>query len=123
MKVYAPHSSPTSPARRVPSSLVLCLVLLPLGGCGSKISEANYYKVALGMSEEAVEDLLGPGREERPAAAAMPALPPGAKLKVWRRDRLKIRVVFVKGEVADRTAEGIPHENRPRFAARGTADF
>jgi hypothetical protein len=89
-----------------------------LAGCGSKISEANYYRVQHGMSEDAVEDLLGPAHEEtsqRPATAATTATttssqPASRKLKVWKRGGLAIRVTFDDGKVVSRSAEGIATE-------------
>ena len=96
----------------------LCLLTLLLAGCGSKISEANYYRVQLGMSEDAVEDLLGPAHEETsegPTTTATTApttssQPGPRKLKVWRRGPLTIRVTFEDGKVVSRSAQGIASE-------------
>ena len=110
--------------RSVTFSTVVALLLC---GCGSKVSEANYYKVHHGMTEEAVEDLLGPhhAEEPQPAMAAAtasttretaPATPPSStevvqrKVKTWSRGRLSMRVVFVDGRVVARSAVGIPFE-------------
>ena len=99
-----------------------CLFVLLLAGCGSKISEANYYRVQHGMSEDAVENLLGPAHEETsqpPATGAATATAPASssqpaprKLKVWKRDGLTIRVTFEDGKVVSRSAEGIAAEGR-----------
>jgi hypothetical protein len=46
------------------------VVVFASAGCGSKISEANYYHVQYGMTEAAVEDVLGPPHGEGVDAAA-----------------------------------------------------
>jgi hypothetical protein len=98
-------------------SLVAVLVLL--AGCGSKISEANYYRIQNGMVEDAVEDLLGPAHREsteyapdvEPAATAPTtgpheSRPPGRKIKTWSRGSLTISVVFEQGKVVGRRVTG-----------------
>jgi hypothetical protein len=105
--------------------LLLFILLLCLGplGCGSKISEANYYRVQYGMSEEDVEDLLGPHHGES-VEAATPATSSGApatsrpvwRVKTWSRGELVIQVSFENGLVAGRSARGIAGET-PRPAA------
>lgn len=123
-----------SPRARILSSLVMTAAVLA-AGCGSKISEANYFRVRYGMTEEEVEELLGPAHEESaepmtgppPAAASRPVSRPGAraaavsaassrpastrpalrKFKAWSRDGITIRVVFEYGVVTGRSAEGI----------------
>ena len=95
---------------RPPLFILLTLALLPLaGGCGSKISEANYYRVHYGMSEEDVEDVLGPAHRESavaPAATASTRPAPSAKVKSWTRGGLTIHVRFEDGVVTSRSAEG-----------------
>ena len=96
----------------------ICLLLLFLAGCGSKISEANYYRVQHGMSEDAVELLLGPAHEETSEGRATTATtasttssqPAPRKVKVWKREALTIRVTFEDGKVVSRSAEGIASE-------------
>ena len=88
---------------------LLTLALLPMGGCGSKISEANFYRVHYGMSEEDVEDVLGPAHRESavaPATTASTQPVPPAKVKSWTRGGLTIHVQFEDGVVTSRTAEG-----------------
>lgn len=109
-------------------SVTLAAVVAPLlCGCGSKVSEANYYKIQHGMTEDAVEDLLGPhhAEESQPVTSAAtassgpattPATAPATtravqrKVKTWSRGPLSMRVVFVDGKVVARSAEGIPFE-------------
>jgi hypothetical protein len=120
------------------------VLLLAATGCGSKISEANYYKVQHGMSEDAVEDLLGPAQGEtfaetaEPGGASRPATgeasagttrpssrPADRKVKTWTRGGLILRVVFEDGRVVGRTADGIPFESgtvRAAHAAPGSPD-
>ena len=105
--------------RRLLCSLTLLAIALTLGGCGSKISEANYFRVQYGMDEEEIEDLLGPAHQEsvepRPAGDAPTSGPAstrpiGRKVKTWSRDGITIRVVFDDGLVTARSAEGIAAE-------------
>ena len=95
---------------------IVSLFLLLLAGCGSKITDANYYRVQHGMTEKEVEDLLGPAHSEtvegptsRPAATQ----PVTTKVKTWTRGELTIRVVFEDGVVVRRSADGIPAEAAP----------
>jgi hypothetical protein len=97
----------------VPTALTLAL----LAGCGSKISESNYYRVQYGMDEGEVDDLLGPSNEERAGghAATGPATTPLAdrKTKSWSRGHLTLRVTFEDGKVVGRSADGIAMEGAP----------
>ena len=116
--------------RRAPAARVIALTVLSvalLAGCGSKINEATYYRVQNGMTEEAVDDLLGPshrqGIEAEPGAqvattgpatgpATVPA-PTGARtVKTWTRNALVISVVFENGRVVDRRVRGGEHGAR-----------
>jgi hypothetical protein len=112
----------------------------PCAGCGSKISEANYFKVHHGMTEEDVDELLGPAHAEEVSAAVIdattrramkpaeasttsPATAPvttravARKVKSWTRDGLTIRVVFEDGLVVWRSAVGLPLEEVPASAS------
>jgi hypothetical protein len=107
--------------RTLPTLLV---VVALAGGCGSKINEPNYYKVQHGMTEEDVEDLLGPPHEEQVSTTTAPPVteptdPPvmivtgrtaERKIKIWTHGDLTIRVAFEKGIVVARSADGIPFE-------------
>jgi hypothetical protein len=107
--------------------IIALLALLPAfaAGCGSKISEPNYYKVQHGMTEEDVDDLLGPPHHEE--VAAPPATLSTAttrstarKVKTWTRGTLSIRVVFEDGRVVGRSADGMPFEHTARRSAPTT---
>ena len=114
-------SSHKSLTRAAPVTRVIALAVVLLTGCGSKISEANYYRVQNGMTEEAVDELLGPphrqGVDTEPpweVAATAPATSPataparsaGRTVKTWVRDALEISVVFENGKVVDRRVRG-----------------
>ena len=94
----------------------LPLLLAPLlCGCGSKISEANYYRVQYGMTEQEVEYLLGPPHEvgETPSTTRSVM----REVQSWKRGGLVIRVTFEHGVVVGRSAEGIAAETSARPAA------
>lgn len=100
--------------RFLSTALLLILLATTLGGCGSKISEANYYRVQYGMTEKAVEDLLGPAHAESPGSLATtePTTQPAErKIKSWSRGGLTLRVEFANGQVVGRSAVGIPAES------------
>jgi hypothetical protein len=95
---------------------LLLLFLAPLvGGCGSKVSEANFYRVQRGMTEEQIEDLLGPAHD-------VTAAPLSAErtVKTWSRGRITIRVTFLEGIVVDRSGENIPGEGIGRASGPAT---
>ena len=92
--------------------LVVALALLAgATGCGSKVSEASYYKVLYGMSEDGVEEVLGPAHGE----STLPGMS-DVKLKTWTRGPLTIRVRFEDGKVVSRTLERTQHELGPSTA-------
>ena len=93
--------------RQTTTGLLLLLLAATICGCGSKISEVNYYRVQYGMTEKEVEDLLGPAHAESPGQSA------GTKVKSWTREALTLRVEFRDGVVVGRSADGIPAEARP----------
>ena len=104
--------------RRLVAAFLLA-ALAPVLGCGSKISEANYYRVQYGMTESEVEDLLGPAHDEQvrvavatttTAATTTTTRASADKIKSWTRDALTISVVFRDGVVVERSAIGIPAE-------------
>ena len=107
--------------------LITILLCLSPCGCGSKISEANYYRVQYGMSEEDVEDLLGPSHAESleaaaPASSSASATTlPARVVKTWSRGALAIHVAFESGSVTGRSAEGIAAEANWSCATRPTS--
>jgi hypothetical protein len=91
-------------------SLTLCLLVIFPAGCGSKINEANYYRVQHGMDEADVDELLGPAKTESfaesPATTPAASQPVGRKVKTWTRGGLTLSVVFEDGKVVSRSATG-----------------
>ena len=92
--------------------LLLLFALLLLPGCGSRVNEANYYKVGAGTSEEKVEELLGPGR---PAEVPASAVGRNVKAEYWEAGTLKITVLFENGRVIARKAEGLSGGTQESF--------
>lgn len=111
--------------RRILLFVMMLTVPLAACGCGSKISEANYYRVHYGMTEDEVEDVLGPPHEitilpaepsTRPSTAeALPAStrPVERKQLTWSREGITLRIILTGGTVTARSAEGIPGEKLP----------
>ena len=127
-------------ARLLVAGVLAAGTAAPCAGCGSKISEADYFKGQHGMTEEDVDELLGPAHAEEVSAAVIdattrPAVKPAAasltsatpatspsravarKVKSWTRDGLTIRVVFEDGLVVSRSAVGLPLEEAPASAS------
>jgi hypothetical protein len=107
---------------RTPILVVIGLCLM-LSGCGgSKITKANADKIATGMTEKEVSDILGGPSEtsevEMPDMGAMlggmaggkmpgmPATPKKAKQSVWKDGDKAIAVTFLDGKVVQKTATG-----------------
>ena len=89
---------------RLALAVVLCLLLT---GCKSKVTKANYDKVANGMSQEEVEKLLGKGEKQsgsNTGAAVGLALPTpptvgGGDEYKWESGNNEIYVTFRDGKV------------------------
>ena len=90
----------------------LFAALVLLTGCGSRVNEANYYKVGAGAPEEKVEEWLGPG-----LPAEVPASISGrdVKAKRWEAGELKITILFENGRVIARRAEGLSGDKEESF--------
>jgi hypothetical protein len=88
---------------RIRTFPLTCLLVL-LSGCGTKITEANYYQIGVGTSEGRVEELLGPGK-----VVAVPEAPAGSNrvAKRWEAEGLKITILFENDKVIARNAEGL----------------
>ncbi len=77
--------------------LALCLSLL---GCGSgKINKENYDKLEIGMTSSQVEQILGPGKNDKSAPGAQKA---GGEVMVWERGKVTIRIGLVDGKLASK---------------------
>lgn len=93
-------------------------VLSVLAACSkSKMTMANYEKVATGMSQPDVEAILGPGKEQASTSVAVPGASVGgvtvpatdtsAKVLTWQDGRKIISVTFVNGKVMSKTQFGL----------------
>jgi len=100
---------------------VLAIVIGAAVACAGKINQANYDKVATGMSPQEVEAILGPGTEQASTSVAIPtppvALPSGisgmakgsisSKVLTWRSGGRMITVTFVNDKVAAKAQVGL----------------
>ena len=101
------HQPPTRRATLFLGVRLLALAafaLLPLGGCGTKVNEPNYYKVSRDMPADEVEELLGPGVD---VTAEHPGVPAGWTVKRWEDDGMTFTVAFADGKVVARRAVGL----------------
>jgi hypothetical protein len=89
---------------RVFTVIAFAGVLVVLAACSkSKMTMANYEKVATGMSQQDVEAILGPGKEQGSTAVAGTS----AKVVTWQDGRKLISVTFVDGKVMSKTQFGL----------------
>jgi hypothetical protein len=85
-----------SRARRVSRVGPLALLLLALlVGCGSKITQENFEKIQVGMSEDEVTAILGKPTES--STVGFGSLSGGAW--VWKRDGTTITIQFANRKV------------------------
>jgi hypothetical protein len=103
---------------RVFTVLAFAGVLIVLAACSkSKMTMANYEKVATGMSQADVEAILGPGKEQASTSVAVPGASVGgvtvpatdtsARVLTWQDGRKIISVTFVNGKVMTKTQFGL----------------
>ena len=103
---------------RVFTVLAFAGTLAVLAACSkSKMTMANYEKVATGMSQADVEGILGPGKEKASTSVAVPGASVGgvtvpatdtsAKVLTWQDGRKIISVTFVNGKVMSKTQFGL----------------
>jgi SmpA / OmlA family len=81
--------------RTIHISALLFLLLLVLAACGSKVSESNYAKIEIDMTEEQVRSLLGAPTESSSINVAGLS---GTSLK-WVGKEGTINVQFLNGKV------------------------
>jgi len=86
--------------RRVCFAVVIGLFIpgLLLVGC-SKITQANYDKIEMGMTYQEVVDILGPPDEMQDVM--------GAKNCVWGKDPKVIDIKFIGDKVVFHSAKGL----------------
>jgi hypothetical protein len=93
-------------------------ILGTLTACSqSKLTTANYDRVTTGMSQQDVEAILGPGKEQASSSVAVPSQSvagvtvPGAntsaKVLTWQEGQKLISVTFVNGKVMSKTQFGL----------------
>lgn len=103
---------------RVFTVLAFAGVLVVLAACSkSKMTMANYEKVATGMSQQDVEAILGPGKEQASTSVAVPgasvagvtvpATDTSARVLTWQDGSKIITVTFVNGKVMTKTQFGL----------------
>jgi hypothetical protein len=103
---------------RITITLVLLLIAASVSTCGkSKLTMANYGKIATGMSPAEVEAILGPGKEQASSGMEIPSqnvagvTVPGAsvsgKVVVWQEGQKMITVTYVNEKVATKAQFGL----------------
>lgn len=89
--------------------VMLCLsvvLVCSLGGC-AKVSQENYEKVKVGMTESEVEDILGSGKVQESGGASVGVFSLSGKVVRWGDDSKNITVTFANGEVIAKSQEGL----------------
>jgi hypothetical protein len=86
-------------------------------GCGSKISQSNYDKVQSGMTQDQVEAILGPGKEQGSSSVNVPGMSVGgvsvagvstsAKVLMWQDGTKIITITFQDEKVAAKAQNGL----------------
>ena len=70
-----------------------------LAACGPRISAENYERIAKGMSEQKVGDILGMPSESRNTTVRAQDANFTSTQSTWRNDKGTVVVVFFNGEV------------------------
>ena len=103
---------------RVNALVAALAIVSTLAACSqSKLTMANYEKVATGMSQQDVEAILGAGKEQASTSVAVPGASVGgvtvpgtdtsAKVLMWQEGRKAVTVTFVNGKVMSKTQVGL----------------
>jgi hypothetical protein len=85
----------------------LALVLTALSGCGSKVTQSGYDKIANGMTVTQVEGILGKGTEKAGVGGAVGSLAGSARVVTWGDENKSITVTFVNDKVVAKAAQGL----------------
>lgn len=91
--------------------LLAAAVLLP--GCESKITSENYDRISVGMTRQAVENILGSGTDETASGTSISSAgiadskSSNEKTFVWREGGATITVVFKDGKVVEKSKTGM----------------
>jgi len=73
----------------------LCLLIMALAACGSKVNESNYGKIEIDMTEEQVKNLLGTPTE----SSSMNVAGLSGTSSKWVSKEGTINVQFLNGKV------------------------
>jgi len=98
--------------------LLSAAILASLAACSqSKLTKANYERIATGMSQQEVEGILGAGKEQASSAVAVPGQSVGgvnvpgtntsAKVMTWQEGQKVVSVTFVNEKVMSKTQFGL----------------
>lgn len=90
----------------VMAAALMALMVVVLGGCGSKVSRSTFDKVEKGMTVTEVENILGKGAVES-TGAAIGNLKLSGDVMVWQDGGRIIKVTFKDGRVTDKSSEGL----------------
>jgi ABC-type glycerol-3-phosphate transport system substrate-binding protein len=85
--------------------------------------EKNFDSVAIGMSEEQVQKLLGPGDSPSNGFAVAPATPSGTEMLHWLAGIKDLYVAFIDGKVSAKEAKWLPAKMRQKYCQWGAAAF
>lgn len=95
--------------RRAASAVLAALVLTTLVACEDKVTQENYDKITMGMSQAEVFKILGKGNREEPtgmnisgAGIAGGSNQTSQTTYTWRSGNTEIGITFENGKVVNR---------------------
>lgn len=85
---------------RITTTALVAAVILAIAGCGgSRVTKANYDKIATGMSKTQVEEILGKTKEQISTDQNVGAITLHGEGMTWRDGKEYIFVTFLNGNV------------------------
>lgn len=102
----------------LPLLRVVCLAFLlaaaaALPACESKVTAENYDRITIGMTRQAVENILGAGTDETASGTSISSAgiadskAAAEKTFVWRDGGITITIVFKDGKVVEKSKTGM----------------
>jgi len=98
-------------------TVLALLAALLLAGCGSAVSLDNFNKIQVGMTQQQVEAIIGPGKEQASSSVTVPGMSAGgvsvsgmsmsAKVLAWQDGSRVITITLQDGKVIGKAQSGL----------------